>query len=208
MLPFFITTNPYKMNQKLINIVLALGIVVLLFLQFKGSDKKVEVVQTNGTTSSVKLGYVDLDSVQEKYLFYKEQMDMFEKKKEAADRDLNNAFQKIDNERIAFAKRGESITQAEYENFQRSYQGKMQNLEEQKRVLENNIATEGMKTMEGLKKTIDEYLVKYNKENNYTYIFSYSSGLNVLFYKDSATNITDQIVAGLNEEYNKTKKAK
>jgi outer membrane protein len=50
--------------------------------------------------------------------------------------------------------------------------------------------------------------VKYNKENNYTYIFSYSSGLNVLFYKDSATNITDQIVAGLNAEYNKTKKAK
>jgi outer membrane protein len=206
MLPFFITTNPYKMNQKLINIVLALGIVVLLFLQFKGSGKKVEAVQTSAVANSVKLGYVDLDSVQEKYLLYKEQMDLFEKKKESADRDLNNAFQKIDNERIAFAKKGESITQAEYENFQRSYQGKMQNLEEQKRVLENNIATEGMKTMEGLKKTIDDYLVKYNKDKKYTYIFSYSSGLNVLFYKDSATNITDEIVAGLNAEYNKTKK--
>ncbi|MEY3541249.1 MAG: hypothetical protein RLZZ204_61 [Bacteroidota bacterium] len=196
------------MNQKVINIVLALGIVIALFLQLKGSGKKVDTVQASAAASSVKLGYVDLDSVQEKYLLYKEQMDLFEKKKESADRDLNNAFQKIDNERIAFAKRGESITQAEYENFQRSYQGKMQNLEEQKRVLENNIATEGIKTMEGLKKTIDDYLVKYNKENNYTYIFSYSSGLNVLFYKDSATNITDQIVAGLNAEYNKTKKAK
>lgn len=196
------------MNQKLINIVLALGIVVLLFLQFKGADKKVETVQTSSAATSVKLGYVDLDSVQEKYLLYKEQMDLFEKKKESADRDLNNAFQKIDNERIAFAKRGESITQAEYENFQRSYQGKMQNLEEQKRVLENNIANEGMKTMESLKKTIDDYLVKYNKEKKYTYIFSYSSGLNVLFYKDSATNITDEIVAGLNAEYSKTKKEK
>jgi len=196
------------MNQKVINIVLALGIVIALFLQLKGSSKKVDTVQAAAATSSVKLGYVDLDSVQEKYLLYKEQMDLFEKKKESADRDLNNAFQKIDNERIAFAKRGESITQAEYENFQRSYQGKMQNLEEQKRVLENNIATEGIKTMEGLKKTIDDYLVKYNKENNFTYIFSYSSGLNVLFYKDSATNITDQIVTGLNAEYNKTKKAK
>ena len=208
MLPFFITTNPHKMNQKLINIVLALGIVVLVFLQFKGSGKKVEAVQTNAVASSVKLGYVDLDSVQEKYLLYKEKMDLFEKKKEDADRDLNNAFQKIDNERIAFAKRGESITQAEYENFQRSYQGKMQNLEEQKRVLENNIANEGMKTMESLKKTIDDYLEKYNKEKKYTYIFSYSSGLNVLFYKDSATNITDEIVAGLNAEYSKTKKEK
>jgi hypothetical protein len=29
-----------------------------------------------------------------------------------------------------------------------------------------------------------------------------------LFYKDSATNITDEIVAGLNAEYNKTKKGK
>ncbi len=196
------------MNQKIINIVLALGVAVALFLQFKAAPKQTSAVSANTTATTVKLGYVDLDSVQEKYLLYKEQMDLFEKKKEAADRDLNNAFQKIDNERIAFAKRGESITQAEYENFQRSYQAKMQNLEEQKRVLENNIATEGMKTMENLKKNIDDYLVVYNKEKAYSYIFSYSSGLNVLFYKDSATNITDEIVAGLNAEYNKTKKGK
>jgi outer membrane protein len=194
------------MNQKLINIVLALGIIVLLFLQFNGSGKKTDAVKPADTQATVKLGYVDLDSVQEKYLFYKEQMDLFEKKKEAADRDLNNAFQKIDNERIAFAKKGESITQVEYENFQRSYQSKMQNLEEQKRVLENNIAAEGMKTMDSLKKTIDKYLVKFNKDKKFTYIFSFSSGLNVLFYKDSATNITDEIVAGLNAEYSKTKK--
>ncbi|MFN5375885.1 MAG: OmpH family outer membrane protein [Chitinophagaceae bacterium] len=196
------------MNQKIINIVLALGVAVALFFQFKAAPKQTSAVSANTTATTVKLGYVDLDSVQEKYLLYKEQMDIFEKKKEAADRDLNNAFQKIDNERIAFAKRGESITQAEYENFQRSYQAKMQNLEEQKRVLENNIATEGMKTMENLKKNIDDYLVLYNKEKAYSYIFSYSSGLNVLFYKDSATNITDEIVAGLNAEYNKTKKGK
>jgi len=208
MLPFFIIINPFTMNQKVINIVLALGVVITLFLQFKGSPKQATAVSSEVVPGAVKLGYVDLDSVQEKYLLYKEQMDLFEKKKEAADRDLNNAFQKIDNERIAFAKRGESITQLEYENFQRSYQAKMQNLEEQKRVLENNIAGEGMKTMENLKKTIDDYLVKYNKEKKYSYIFSYSSGLNVLFYKDSATNITDEIVAGLNEEYNKTKKSK
>jgi outer membrane protein len=194
------------MNQKLINIVLALGIIVLLFLQFRGSDKKTDAVKPADTQATVKLGYVDLDSVQEKYLFYKAQMDLFEKKKESADRDLNNAFQKIDNERIAFAKKGESITQVEYENFQRSYQSKMQNLEEQKRVLENNIAAEGMKTMDSLKKTIDKYLVKFNKDKKFTYIFSFSSGLNVLFYKDSATNITDEIVAGLNAEYSKTKK--
>ena len=198
------------MNQKLINAVLALGIAVLLFLQLKGPANATGNNSSvkSDVSNTVKLGYVDLDSVQEKYLLYKEKMDLFEKKKGDADRDLNNAFQRIENERIDFAKRGASITQAEYENFQRAYQSKMQNLEEQKRILETNIAQDGMQTMEGLKKSIDDFLMTYNKKQGYSYIFSYSSGLNVLFYKDSANNITNEVVEGLNAEYNKIKKNK
>ncbi len=192
------------MNQKLINIILAAAIAVVLFLQLKNGGAAVDSSKTSDTTSTHKIAYVDLDSIQEKYTFYKEKMLEFEKKKENADRDLNSAFQKIEGERIAFAKRGESITQAEYENFQRTYQGKMQNLEQQKMVLENNIAGEGVKTMDELKSRINEFLKEYNKKKGYSYIFSYSSSLNVLFYKDSAYNITDEVVAGLNEAYKKS----
>jgi len=193
------------MNQKLINIILGAGIAVMLFLQLKNSGS------TPGTSSiksdsakALKLAYVDLDSIQEKYVFYKEKMQEFEKKKESADRDLNNAFQKIEAEKNAFAQRGNSITQAEYENFQRAYQSKMQNLEQQKQMLENNIATEGGKTMEDLKKRINDFLVEYNKKEAYSYIFSYSAALNILFYKDSAQDITNEVVAGLNAAYKKT----
>lgn len=192
------------MNQKLINIILAAAIAVILFLQLKNGSASVDPSKIADTTSAHKIAYVDLDSIQEKYTFYKEKMLEFEKKKENADRDLNSAFQKIEGERIAFAKRGESITQAEYENFQRTYQGKMQNLEQQKMVLENNIAGEGVKTMDELKSRINEFLKEYNKKKGYSYIFSYSSSLNVLFYKDSAYNITDEVVAGLNEAYKKS----
>lgn len=80
----------------------------------------------------------------------------------------------------------------------------MQNLEQQKMVLENNIAGEGVKTMDDLKTRINEFLKEYNKKKGYSYIFSYSSSLNVLFYKDSAYNITDEVVAGLNEAYKKS----
>lgn len=192
------------MNQKAINIILGAGLAVLILLQVKDIGKpKVAAGISSDSTAVIKTAYVDLDSLQEKYLLYKEKMLEFEKKKESADRDLNNAFQRIENERIAFAKRGESITQAEYENFQRSYQGKMQNLEEQKRSLENNIAVEGAKTMEELRSRIDKFLVEYNKTQKYAYIFSYSGAVNFLFYKDTAYNITDEVVAGLNAEYNK-----
>lgn len=193
------------MNQKVINIILGAGLAVLILLQVKDLGKPKTAAETTAETPSViKLAYVDLDSLQEKYILYKEKMLEFERKKESADRDLNNAFQRIENERIAFAKRGELITQAEYENFQRSYQGKMQNLEEQKRSLENNIAGEGAQTMQELRSRIDKFLVDFNKTKKYSYIFSYSGSINFLFYKDSAYNITDEVVAGLNAEYNKT----
>jgi outer membrane protein len=194
------------MNQKLINAILFAGLAILGILHFKSSGAENGPAKKDGTAAvaPLKVAYVDLDSLQEKYVLYKEKMQEFEKKKESADRDLNGAFQKIENERIAFAKRGESITQAEFENFQRAYQGKMQNLEEQKRVLEANIANDGAKTMEELKAKINSYLVDYNKKNNYSYIFSYSSALNVLFYKDTANDITNDVVAGLNEVYKKS----
>ena len=155
--------------------------------------------------NELKIAYVDLDSIQENYNYYKEKMDDFDRKKEGADRDLNNAFQKIENERIAFVQKGNAITQVEAENFQREYTRKMQNLENQKKSLENNIQQEGVKTMEELKKKINEFLTEYNQSRGYSYIFSYSSTINILFYKDTALNITNEVVSGLNEAYNKTK---
>ena len=197
------------MNQKVINTILGAGLVLMLFLHFSSKGNATSPISNStGTSPGLKIAYVEFDSIQEKYDYYQEQMKEFEKKKEAADRDLNSAFQKIEGERQAFVKRGESITQAEAENFQRAYQGKLQNLEEQKRVLENNIAGEGAKTLEVLKGKINEFLTEFNKSKGYSYIFSYSSGVNVLFYKDTTYNITNEVVKGLNEAYTKTKNGK
>jgi len=197
-----------------LNIILALAVAVLFYLHFNQKSATVDTRAGKGTTDSsaiqreLKIAYVDLDSIQENYNYYKEKMDEFERKKETADRDLNNAFQKIENERIAFVQKGNAITQVEAENFQREYTRKMQNLENQKKSLENNIQSEGVKTMEELKKKINEFLTEYNKEKGYSYIFSYSSTINILFYKDTALNITNEVVSGLNEAYNKTKEKK
>lgn len=198
-----------------LNILLALAVAVLYFLHFGGSGKSASPVAVpakdssgNPAVASAKIAYVDLDSIQEKYDYYKEKMNEFERKKESADRDLNSAFQKIENERVAFIQKGQNITQVEAENFQREYTRKMQNLENQKKNLENSIQQEGVKTMEELKKRINEFLTEYNKSRGYSYILSFSSNINMLFYKDTTLNITNEVVQGLNETYNKSKQAK
>jgi len=193
-----------------LNIILAIAVAALFCLFFNQKQAKVETKDKTVSTDTLtqkelKIAYVDLDSIQENYIYYKEKMDEFERRKDNADRDLNNAFQKIENERIAFVQKGNAITQVEAESFQREYTRKMQNLETQKKSLENNIQQDGVKTMEELKKKINEFLLEYNQTRGYSYIFSYSSTINVLFYKDTALNITNEVVGGLNDSYNKTK---
>ena len=191
--------------------VLVIAVAALFFLHFK-YHKQLDTIsekvvrQDTMAKRPLRIAYVDLDSIQEKYEYYREKMTEFERKKETADRDLNNSFQKIENERVAFVQRGNSITQVEAEAFQRDYTRKMQNLENQKRTVESQIQTDGIRTMDELRKRINDFLEEYNKEKNYSYIFSYSTGLNVLFFKDTANNITNEVVAGLNDAYKKTKK--
>jgi outer membrane protein len=196
-----------------ITVILAVLVGVLFYLHFKNHseiDKITDKVtkQDTMTNRPLKIAYVDLDSIQEKYEYYRAKMTDFDKKKESADLELNSSFQKIENERVAFVQRGNSITQVEAESFQRDYTRKMQNLENQKRVMENQIQEEGIKTMEELRKRINEFLDGYNKTQGYSYIFSYSAGLNVLFYKDPVYNITNEVVDGLNDAYRKTKEKK
>ncbi|MFZ9661826.1 MAG: OmpH family outer membrane protein [Chitinophagaceae bacterium] len=191
--------------------ILAIAVVVLFSLHFKYHKQLNQIsdkVRINDTSAnrSLRIAYVDLDSIQEKYIYYKEKMKEFDKRKESADRDLNSSFQKIENERVAFVQRGNSITQVEAEAFERDYTRKMQNLESQKRNMETQIQEEGIKTMDDLKRRINDFLEKYNETEGYSYIFSYSSGLNVLFYKDKTYNITNEVVEGLNEAYKQTQK--
>ena len=195
-----------------ITAILAVLVGVLFYLHFKNHsqiDKINTKVAGNDTAVNrpLKIAYVDLDSIQEKYDYYREKMTEFEKKKEGADRDLNNSFQRIENERIAFVQKGNAITQVEAEAFQRDYARKMQNLEQQKANMERQIQEEGIKTMDELKKKINAFLTDYNTTKSYSYIFSYSSSINVLFYKDTAYNITNEVVAGLNQAYKATKPA-
>jgi outer membrane protein len=195
------------------NIILLALVGILFYFHFKHHSQTVKVpppVTKEDTVkkTDLKIAYVDLDSIQEHYTYYKEKMSDFENKKDRADRDLNNTFQKIENERIAFLQKGNNISQIEAENFQKDYTRKMQNLDAQKRNIESEMQEEGIRTMEELKKKINEFLGNYNQSRGYSYIFSYSSSINVLFYKDTTYNITREVISGLNAAYDKTRPKK
>jgi outer membrane protein len=60
---------------------------------------------------------------------------------------------------------------------------------------------EQMKRGQDIRKKIEEFLKEYNKDKGYADIFSNSQGL--MYYKDTAYNITNDMIKGLNESYKK-----
>ena len=52
---------------------------------------------------------------------------------------------------------------------------------------------------------LNTYLKKYNDEKRFSIIINSSGTMNTVLQADSALNITGEVVAGLNEEYIKTK---
>ncbi|MDQ3278599.1 MAG: OmpH family outer membrane protein, partial [Bacteroidota bacterium] len=58
-----------------------------------------------------------------------------------------------------------------------------------------------MRKMQDVKAKVEEYLKEYNKDKGYSYILAYEPGF--IFYRDSALNITADLIAGLNQKYKK-----
>ena len=62
------------------------------------------------------------------------------------------------------------------------------------------------KAIDAIQKRINEYLKEYNKEGKYNFIFSTQEGNPTLYFKDTAFNITSEVVKGLNDTYKQSKK--
>ena len=60
--------------------------------------------------------------------------------------------------------------------------------------------------MDDIQKKLKAFLLEYNQDNKFNYIFTTGNGLEYMVYKDSALNITDDVVEGMNEILNKGNK--
>jgi outer membrane protein len=203
------------MNKFLLGIVILLAALIgyLFYLHFDHLKKiehlnQVVGIKDSSMEKSLRIAYVDLDSIEARYDYYQQKMKEFEKKKDNIDQSLNSTYQRIENERVNFLKKGNAITQVEAEAFQRDYTQKMQNLEAQKRNMEEQMQRETMSARDEVKKKIDAFLEVYNKGRGFSYIIATSSSMDILFYKDTTFNITREVVDGLNDAYRKNKPVK
>ncbi|MFT4024048.1 MAG: OmpH family outer membrane protein [Flavihumibacter sp.] len=85
--------------------------------------------------------------------------------------------------------------------MQREYTQMQQNYQQRRMSLEQQLENLKMDYKKNIKTKIEGYLKEFNKNKGYSFIMSYEPEL--MFYKDTVYNITNQLIDGLNAEYKK-----
>ena len=187
-----------KSTNWVINGVLALAIITLFVLHFSGGavTSKQTAMQAAGGT---KVAYFEIDSIQNNYIFFKDVKDALQLK------DMENAKQ-LTALKNAFAakyqdlqKNGQYLSQAEIGARQQELAQLEKNYTNREQQLAAEMQEESFKRLQEVKQKIESFLVSYNKNKEFAYIFS--SNPDLMYYKDTAYDITADIVKGLNAEY-------
>jgi len=195
-----------------VNIVLIVAVGILYYLHFsstKPNEKKkknqiTQLAKANG--NSTLIGYVDLDSLNEHISYIKNNRKILEGEQIAIEKEWENAYRNLQAQKDNFLKRGNSITQAEAEEFQGKLIQQQQMVDEKKQSSTQVLNDKSYKFLEDVQKKLKAFLVDYNQDNKFNYIFTTGNGLEYMVYKDSALNITDDVIEGMNEILNAEKK--
>jgi outer membrane protein len=193
----------------IVNVILLLLIGYLYFDKFTSSSKKTAVATTqkckdSSTSHGNKVAYIDLDSLQSSYEYYKVLKADFEKKQAASNNEVAELQRRYQSRAMQLQQKGATMNPQEQEAAMKEINQMQQGLQAKKQELDNALYTANSKMKEDILTKIQDFLKEYNKDGRYDYVFSYEPGF--MFYKDSALNITSAVISGLNDLYAKNKK--
>jgi outer membrane protein len=193
----------------ILNVVLLLLVGYLYFDKFSakkstGLSAAVQKCKDSSTHHGNKLAYIDLDTLQSSYEYYKVVKADFERKQAASNNEVADLQRRYQARAMQLQQKGATMNQQEQEAAMKEINQMQQGLQQKKQELDNALYNANSKMKEDILEKIQDFLKVYNSDGRYDYVFSYEPGF--MFYKDTALNITSDVIAGLNDLYKKEKK--
>lgn len=189
--------------------VLAAMAVILTFTQCANQQQPQPVVCINDSvaTPSLKIAYVDIDTLLTNYELWQELNEEMLRREENIRATLNEKAKNLQADFEEFERKLNNnafVTRERAEAEQSRILKKREELEALQERLGNELAIENNKNSLLFRDSINAYIRDYNKVHGYNVILS-RIGDNIL-YIDSDMNITQDVIKGLNERYRANKK--
>lgn len=186
---------------------LAAAAVIALASCNNAAPKMDEQPASNDATASgsVKIAYVEVDSLMTQYEFCKEFTLILQKKSTNARNTLNSKGQQLQSAMTNFQQKLQNngfTSREQAESQQAAIQRQQQSLQELQARLENELAQETQKYNDGLRDSLQHFLTAYNKDKKFDLILT-KQGDNIL-YAAKRFDITNDVINGLNKRYKST----
>ncbi|MEO6612771.1 MAG: OmpH family outer membrane protein [Chitinophagaceae bacterium] len=206
--------NNNNMKNGLIiwNVVLTLLAGYLLFAQFSAKKKNSSSVikTTTGDTASTngqfRIAYFEMDSVAANFQMVKEVKAELNQKEEEINGEIDRLSKNLQQKYTYYQNQAQAgkLSQGESEAASIELKKLDDDMKSRKQQLDQEYNDFMVRRQNDIKTKIEGFLHEYNKERTYSYIVSYEQGL--FYYKDTAYNITGDVIKGLNELYKPKKK--
>jgi outer membrane protein len=200
-----------KQFSLVLNVVLLVAVGGLYYLHFSGNKTTAATVRTSAAAVNAgnhsQIAYVDLDSLNAHISVIKIKRKELEANQKAIETEWENGMRTLESRKNEFIRKGgNTITQEQAQQFQGELIQEQQKIEQRKQQATQDLSEKSYKFLEDIQKKMKDFLGDYNKDKNYTYIFTVGSGQDYMAYKDSAFNITADVIEGMNEKLNKDSK--
>lgn len=175
----------------------------------KAADTSVEGETAVPAASKGDIVYVDLDRILMDYDMANDLRSVVETKVQNIEAEVTRRGKKLENEVKTFQEKMNKglMTRSVAEVQQQKLMQQEQEFNNYAAQKQQEIQEEQVVMMNQLGDAIKTYLDKYNAEKQYAMILTNSGGAPVIT-ADSALDITDDVLAGLNDEYIKTRNEK
>ena len=199
------------MNKK--NIFGTLALAAMTTLAFTSCNKQNSQAEnksesnTKAAPTSMKIAYVEVDSIMSQYKFCKDYSLILQKKGQNIQSTLASKQQALQAAAANFQQKVQqnAYTREQAEAIQAGLQKQSADLQGINQRLSNEFQVETEKYNAALRDSLRHFLNEYNKDKKYSLILS-KAGDNLL-YADKAFDITNDVVAGLNKAYKPIKAA-
>ena len=201
-----------------LNAVLIVAVAILYYLQFSNTTPAEEVetevaeveVETPVEVDKVesKIGYLNVDSLQKNYKLYSELINKLKGREKKYEKELSTKSAAFEKKVMEFQKKAPTMTQFEGQTRQKELAEEEQRLYKMRDDFAVKFQNEEAKLNDEFQKNVKDFIKKFNEETDYNIILGASQLGNVVLDYNEGINITNEIVSGLNTQYDKDKAEK
>lgn len=161
---------------------------------------------SGATSGKLDVVYVNSDSLLTNYEYFKAVQKTFEEKSKKAQADLQAKGAAFQREVAAYQQNAGSLSADQRATTEERLARKQQELATYNQNAGNALANEEAAENEKLYNKVADFLKVHAKEKGYKLVLTYSKSNPAVLYADESLDVTKDVLAGLNAEYNKNKK--